>query len=144
MLRPREQRGAVGELDDLAEIHDRDAPADVLDDGDVVGNEEIREAEFLLQIAKQIDDLRLHRDVERRYRLVANDQPGVERPRAGDAAALALSAREFVREAVERFRSEADLAGQHLDPLVERAALRDAVILQRLADDVADLEARVQ
>src|SRR5690242_5553100 len=144
MLRPREQRGAVGELDDLAEIHDRDAPADMLDDGDVVGNEEIREAEFLLEIAEQVDDLRLYRDIERGDRLVANDQPGVERQRAGDADALALSAREFVREAVERLGPQADLAGQHLDPLVERAALRDAIILQGFADDVADLEARVQ
>ena len=46
--------------------------------------------------------------------------------------------------AVERLGPQADLAGQHLDPVVERAALRDPVVLQRLADDVADPEARVQ
>src|ERR1700720_3136458 len=102
MLRPRKQRGAVGQLDNLAEIHDRDTPADVLDDGDVVGNEEIGETELALQIAQEVDDLRLNRDVERRDWLVADDEPGIKRQRAGDADALALPARKFVREAVER------------------------------------------
>src|SRR5204862_2238404 len=87
---------------------------------------------------------RLNRDVERRDRLVADDEPGIERQRAGDSDALALSAREFVRETVERLGPEPDLAGQHLDPVVEGAAPRDAVILQGLADDVADLEPRVE
>src|SRR5438105_1721360 len=144
MLRPRKQRGAVGDFDDLAEIHDRDAPADMLDDGYIVGDEQIGKPELALQIAEQVDHLRLHRDVERRNRLVADDKPGVERQRAGNADALALSAREFVREAIKRLGPQPDLAGQHLDPVVEGAALRDAVILQRLADDVADPEARVQ
>ena len=63
----------------------------MLDDGDVVGNEEIGEAELALQIAEQVDDLRLHRDVERRNRLVADDEPGIERQCAGDADALALN-----------------------------------------------------
>ena len=107
VLRPREQRGAVGDLDDLAEIHDRDAVADVLDDRDVVGDEQIGEAELALQVAQQVDDLRLHRDVERRDRLVADDQARVERQRAGDADALALAAGEFVRVAVERLGAAA-------------------------------------
>src|SRR5947209_20323183 len=142
MMRPRKQLGAVGDFNDLAEIHDRDAPADMLDDGYIVGNEQIGKPELLLQIAEQVDDLRLNRDVERRNRLVADDEPGIERQRAGDADALALSTREFVRETVERLGPEPDLAGQHLDPVVEGAAPRDTVILQGLADDVADLEAR--
>src|SRR5439155_1767155 len=82
------------------------APADMLDDGDVVGDEEVGKPELLLQIAEQVDDLRLNRDVERRNRLVADDKPRVERQRAGNADALALSARKFVREAVERLGPE--------------------------------------
>jgi len=75
----------VGDLDDLAEIHYRDAVAELLDDGEVVGDEEIREAEFTLQVAEEIDHLRLHRDVERRGRLVPDDEARMQRQRAGDA-----------------------------------------------------------
>ena len=54
---------------------------------------------------------RLHREVERRGRLVEQDEFGLERDGAGDGDALALAAGEFVREAVERCcRVEADVA----------------------------------
>ena len=41
---------------------------------EVVGDEQVGEAELLLQVFEQVDDLRLDRDVERRDRLVADDQ----------------------------------------------------------------------
>jgi len=63
----------------------------------LVGDEEQREAKLLLQILQQVDDLRLNRDVERRDRLVADDQFGLGRERPGDADALALTAGELVR-----------------------------------------------
>ena len=58
------------DLDDLAEVHHGDPVGDVADDREVVGDEEIRQAEPLLQLLEQVDDLRLDRDVERRHRLV--------------------------------------------------------------------------
>jgi hypothetical protein len=39
-----------------------------------------------------LSHLRLHADVERRHRLVGDEQLGLERDRAGDADALALPA----------------------------------------------------
>ena len=60
-----------------------------------------RDAEPALHVAQQVDDLGLHRDVERRDRLVAHEHVGVERERAGDADALALSAGELVRKAAQ-------------------------------------------
>ena len=69
---------------------------------------------------------------------------GCERERAGDADPLALAAGEFVRVAVERVLPQAHLEGQLRDPRRQLAAARDAVIDERLADDVADLEARVE
>ena len=51
MLRRGEERVFAGELDDLAQIHDRDAMADVLDDGEVVSDEQIGEVELPLEIA---------------------------------------------------------------------------------------------
>ena len=48
---------------------------DVLDDADVVRDEQVAHAQLALQLAQQIQDLRLHRDIQRRGRLVTNDQP---------------------------------------------------------------------
>src|SRR5262249_19551814 len=44
------------DLDDLAEIHHRHAVADVLDHPQVVGDEEKREAELLLQVEQHVQD----------------------------------------------------------------------------------------
>jgi hypothetical protein len=53
-------------------------------------------------LVEQLQHLLLHRDVERRDRLVGDQQLGLQRQRAGDADALALAAGELVRIAVER------------------------------------------
>ena len=70
----------------------------VLHNGQVVADEQQRQAELVLQVRQQVDDLRLDRDVERGDRLVADDQVRPGRERAGDADALALAAGEFVRD----------------------------------------------
>ena len=56
---------------------------DVLDDADVVRDEQVGQAELALQLAQQVQDLRLHRDVERRGRLVADDQLRLRPPARG-------------------------------------------------------------
>ena len=84
-------------LDDPAEIHHRNALGDVLDNRQIVGDEEIGEPELLLQVLQQVDDLGLDRHVQRRHRLVADDQLGLDGERPRDADALALAAGELVR-----------------------------------------------
>src|SRR5207245_174761 len=74
----------------------------VLDDRQIMADEEQCEAELPLQILQQVDDLRLDGDVERRDRLVADDQLGLRRKRPGNADALALAARNFVRSSTQR------------------------------------------
>ena len=71
--------------------------ADVLHHREIVRDEEVGDAEFLLQVDHQVDHLRLHRHVERRDRLVGHDDVRVEGERARDAEPLALTAGEFVR-----------------------------------------------
>ena len=56
------------------EVHHQHVVRDVADHGQVVRDEEIGEAELALQVGEQIQHLRLHRDVERRHRLVGHDQ----------------------------------------------------------------------
>ena len=53
-----------------------------------------------LQVAQQVQHLRLDRDVERRHRLVGDQQLRLQRERARDADPLALAAGELVRVAV--------------------------------------------
>ena len=72
-----------------------------------------------LEVLEQVEDLRLDADVERRHRLVADDQARVEDERAGDRDALALAAGELVGLALGRPRRV------------------DADLLQRLVDDLA-------
>ena len=81
-------------LHDLAAIEHVDAVDDLADDREVVRDEEVGEPELLLQALEEVEDLRLHRDVERRDGLVADQDFRADGERAGDRDALALAARE--------------------------------------------------
>ena len=78
-----------------------------------MADEHIGQPELVLQIGEEVEDLRLHRQVERRHRLVEHQQRGAEDDGAGDGDALALAAREHVRIAVEVLGLQPDLL-QHL------------------------------
>ena len=56
------------------EVHHADAIGDVMHDGEVVRDEQIGEPELALQVAHQVQHLRLHRHVERGRRLVADEE----------------------------------------------------------------------
>src|SRR3954452_10854076 len=60
------QRLRRRDLDDGAEVHDRDSVRDVAYDGEVMRDEEVRQVEVSLQRLEQVEDLRLNRDIERR------------------------------------------------------------------------------
>jgi serine kinase of HPr protein (carbohydrate metabolism regulator) len=64
----------------------------VVDDRQIVGDEEVGDAQLLLELLEGVDDLRLDGDVQRGDRLVADDKFRVYRKRPGNADALALSA----------------------------------------------------
>ena len=87
-----EDFGACARFDDLAFVHDGDAVADVLDDGHVVGDEEVGEAELVAEVGEEVEDLRLDGDVEGGGGFVADDEAWVECECAGDADALSLAA----------------------------------------------------
>ena len=85
---------------------------DLADDGEVVGDEQVGDAEVALQLDEQLEDLGLHGDVERRDRLVADDELGLDRQRAGDGDALALAAGQLGRLALQRRRRQGDAVEQ--------------------------------
>ena len=132
-------------LADLAEVHDRHAVADVLHDREVVGDEDQRQPVALLEVLEQVEDLRLHRHVQGRHRLVADHQLGLEDQGAGDADALALPARELVGSLVARHVGVEPDRLEHLvdaGPALVLAA--PAPDLERRPDDVADPAAGVE
>src|SRR6185437_9232949 len=89
---------------------------DARDDAEVVGDEEHRQAQLALQLLQQLEHRRLHRHVERRGDLVADQEVGPRGQGAGDGDALALAAGELDREAVAE-------AGRQLHPLEQLADL---------------------
>ena len=119
-----DDRGPWADLDDLAEIHHGDAVADSLDDRDIMRDEKEGESHLGLKPHHQVHDARLHRDIERRDRLVRDDQLRREPKRARDGEALALAAREFMRETPRHVGREADLAQKLGDALARLAASR--------------------
>ena len=77
-----DQLVAVGQLHHLAQIHHADAVRDVLDHGQVMGDEQIGQALFFLQVLKHIDHLRLNGHVQGGDGLVADNELGVYRQSA--------------------------------------------------------------
>ena len=126
-------------LDDPARVHHHDAVGDVGDDPQVVGDEDDRRAEVGLEPPDQLEDLGLDRDVERRRRLVGDQEVGVARERHRDHHPLAHAARELVRVVVDPLLRVGDADGaEQLDRPV--AGLRLGAALVR-ADLLGDLPA---
>src|SRR6266851_1818227 len=144
MLRRGEKRRGRSHLDDLSEIHHRDAVADVLDQSQIVRDEQIRQLQLLLQIHQQVHDLRLHRDVERRDRLVEHEERRVQRERAGEPDALPLAAAELMRISLEMRRVQTDQLEQFRDARLPLGACAQLVDDERLLDNLPRTHARVQ
>ena len=89
-------------LDDLASVHDGDGVCHLGHEGEVVGDEDHREAELLAQLVEQVDDLLLHGHVEGGGGLVGDDQLRVAGQGHGDEHALALAAGQLVRVGLQR------------------------------------------
>ncbi len=146
MLRPLEDVERRSLLHGLAVLHHHDRIGEVGDHAHVVRDEDDRGVESRAQAAQQLEDLGLHRHVERRRRLIGDEEHRVARDRLRDHGALALATRQLVRVLVER-----GLRVGHLDLLekLDRALLRSlrrhvVVRAQRLDDLEPDRVDRVE
>ena len=152
----REERLGVGVLralvhlvgralfDDAAEVHHRDAVADVTDEREVVGDEEVGDAELLLQVAEQVDDVGLDRHVETADRLVEHEELGGQREGARDGDALQLAAGELARVAVAVVGIEAHGAQQLAHSVLALLLVQVEVVPHRLGEAVGDRRQRVE
>ncbi|KFB70108.1 MAG: hypothetical protein CAPSK01_000121 [Candidatus Accumulibacter vicinus] len=82
-------------FDDLAGVHDADAGRHLRDDAEVVGDQQHTHRPFGLHTSQQFEDLRLDGDVERRRRLVGNQQTRLAGQRNRDHHPLFHAAREL-------------------------------------------------
>jgi hypothetical protein len=91
-----------------SQVHDPDPIADVPDHTEIVRDKQVGQSHFPLQILHQIQDLRLNRHVQRRYRLVSDNQLGVQHQGTGNSDTLALTTAELMRITAGMIAAEAD------------------------------------
>ena len=154
----REQRARIGMfgrgehalhlalLDDLAALHDADPVGELAHDAEVVRDEQHRHAERGLRVLQQLQNLRLHRDVERGGRLVGDQQVGLVGERHRDHHALALAAGQLMRIAAEPSGriGNADLVEQFDDARARRLACKPLMQQQDFADLLLDRVQRIE
>ena len=126
MTRIGEHARRLARLDDLSLPHHDHVVGDAPDDVEVMGDEQHRHAELGLQVLEQLEDLRLHGDVERGRRLVGDQEIGTVGERHGDHHPLALAAGELVGIGAEPLGGidDADLGQKLDDPLAVAASPR--------------------
>jgi hypothetical protein len=99
----------------------------VTHDREVVGDDQVGQPQALLELAEQVEHLRLDRHVERGHRLVRDHQRRLEGDCACDTDALALAAGELVGVAAGGVARQADQLEQLRD--ASGAVVGDAVCL---------------
>jgi hypothetical protein len=147
MLRIREDPLDAAVFDHLARVHHADVVGELGDETEVVRDEEHRRARVAADRKDEIDDLRLHRHVERGRRLVEDKEPRPPRHGHRDHHALAHAARELVRIRVEHALRIADpeLAQEIGDARGEQGVARESRVPGRgLGDLLAGGQQRIE
>jgi hypothetical protein len=96
-LRIAQDFAGIPALDDLAVGHDHDRIRDGASHREIMGDEQIGDAEPAIEIGEKVKDLRADRHIERRHWLIGNDQLRFCDDGAGDGEALTLATGKFMR-----------------------------------------------
>ncbi len=99
---------------------------------------------FLLNILKQIHNLRLYTDIQRGHRFIRHDEARIHRQRARDTDPLPLSAAELVRIPPGMFRFQTDLTQQFGNPFRPAGLIQLRMQLQRLLQRAVYAHPRIQ
>ena len=128
-----------------AEVEDGDAIGEVAHDAEVVGDEEVRDTLLRLQLDEEVEDRRLHGDVERRGRLVAHDELAGRRRTPARSPRAASGRPRAARAAASSVRSASRTRlGQLEHPRLGRRAAQPGELLQRAQQDAAHRVAAVE
>ena len=146
MLRRGKYLLGQARFNDLAIAHDGDAVGHVADDAEIVGDEQERHARLAAQFAQELEYLSLDGDVERRGRLVGDQEVGIVGEGHGDHHALALAAGKLMRKAVEpRFGiADADQAEQLDDAPASPRSGQPLMQIEDFADLALDRVQRIE
>ena len=144
MPRIAQHLGRIADLNDPPRFQHRDAFGHRRGRGKIVGHEQQRQSALALQCRQQHEDFATMMRVQRRHRLVADQQLRIAGQRAGNGDALALAAGELVRVSHGHVGIEADCHQQFAGFSEPRCRIADAVDPQRFAHDVANAHARIQ
>lgn len=147
MLRSAQHLLDAAVLDRPPAVHHEHVVGHLADHAQVVRDHDDRRVELGLEVGQQVQDLRLHRDVQRRRRLVGDQQVRVVDQRHRDHRPLAHAAGELVRVLVEAARGlrDADPA-EHVDRPLPGLPLAGARVVHpvRLGDLLPHRVVRVQ
>tara|TARA_B100001146_G_scaffold224937_1_gene245115 strand:- start:2887 stop:3369 length:483 start_codon:yes stop_codon:yes gene_type:complete len=134
--------GGLAPLHDPSVLHDHHPIAQVLHDSDVVGDHDDRHPLVLSESVEQTKDLGSHRDIERRQRLVTDEQAGAVHDRSRESDSLTLTPRELAREPVGRRGIQTYLCEDLPHP--RSPVPGDAKRPQRFADDAPHAHTRIE
>jgi hypothetical protein len=116
----------------------------VSDRAQIVGDEKVCEVLFATQLLEQVHDLSLNRNVERRNRLICNNEIRIDCKRAGDADALSLTTGKFVRISFDKSLTKTNCLEQFLHALLCFPSSRQAKRFERLANNLANRHAWIK
>ena len=99
--------GPIGEnefrralLNDLSQVHHPDGMAHIPHGRQVMGDEQVGNAQLKLQILEEIHDLGLYGDIEGRYGFIEDNQRGPHDEGSSHGDSLPLTPAEFMRKPV--------------------------------------------
>ena len=144
MVRAEEHGLRRTDLHQPPEIQHGDTVRDVAHHPQVVAHEEVAHPLLGLEVGEQVEDRCLHRHVERRGRLVADDDARIAGKGTGDRDPLLQPARKLARSHRQVALGEADMPHQLAQLFAQRGAAVAAELAHRPADDAADGLAAVE
>ena len=104
MLRRAQQGSCPVLFDAAAVLHHGHRVSELFHDAQVMRNKQQAHVQLVAQFTQQLQNLRLHRDVQRGGGFIRNQQFGARQQRHRDHHALALAAGKLMREIVQPFR----------------------------------------
>ena len=148
-LRIRMQRIAVnhlgrGVLDNAAQIHHGQVIADVFDHGQIVGDEQVCQMQFVLKVLQEIDDLRLNGNIQGTDRFVTHNEFRRQGQSSGNTDPLPLTTGKFVRITTGSRGGQAHTIQKRSHTVTTLLSTRNTMHRKRLADNIAHGHSRIQ
>ena len=135
----------ISQFHKATKVHHADACGDMRYHSEIVRDKKIGKAKFALQVFHQIQNLRLHRHIERGGGLVADQKFRVGRERTGNRNTLPLTAGKLMRKLFCVQRREADLREQFVYTLFEGNGIGNQVMRENgLRDYLSHPPTRIQ